>query len=116
MLIPNAHYSIILHEVGHALGLGHLESTRQTVMYPYDQGLTFLKNIDIRNIRKLYGRNLLPKRAERSHSSDHDAIDGVSNHAVTCVAEITGENTTFTNLPTRGENKKLLEYLQAYRR
>jgi hypothetical protein len=46
-------YSVILHEIGHALGLGH--STAPTsVMYPFYRRLTVLTPDDIQSIQQIY--------------------------------------------------------------
>jgi hypothetical protein len=47
-------YSVVLHEAGHALGLGHSDSPG-AVMYPYYRLSTALGNDDIAGIRALYG-------------------------------------------------------------
>lgn len=46
-------YSVILHELGHSLGIGHTD-TPGTVMYPYYQKATVLKQEDIDSMLKLY--------------------------------------------------------------
>jgi hypothetical protein len=46
-------YSVVLHEVGHSLGIGHTD-VPGTVMYPYYQKATVLKQQDIDSIRKIY--------------------------------------------------------------
>lgn len=46
-------YSVVLHEVGHALGLGHADRPN-SVMYPYYRLLDKLQKDDIRAIRDLY--------------------------------------------------------------
>jgi hypothetical protein len=46
-------YSVILHELGHSLGIGHTD-TPGSVMYPYYQKATGLKQQDIDSIRQLY--------------------------------------------------------------
>ena len=47
-------FSVVLHEAGHALGLGH-SSRPGSVMYPYYQLLTGLTADDIAGIQDLYG-------------------------------------------------------------
>jgi hypothetical protein len=47
-------FSVVLHELGHALGLGHSDSP-SAVMYPYYRQLTKLASDDIKGIRDLYG-------------------------------------------------------------
>ena len=53
-------YSVVLHELGHALGLGHSDRPN-AVMYPYYRKLDSLMPEDIAAIRRMY-----PKRQEAS--------------------------------------------------
>lgn len=46
-------FSVVLHELGHALGLGHNDDPA-SVMYPYYRRLQNLAAADIREIRRLY--------------------------------------------------------------
>lgn len=52
-LSDNELYEISLHEIGHALGLGH-SSNYQDIMYPTTHGQTFLSDNDIATLRKIY--------------------------------------------------------------
>ncbi|MFV0561446.1 MAG: matrixin family metalloprotease [Enterococcus sp.] len=55
--LTNANYSIKLsvamHELGHALGLDHSEST-DSIMYPIDQGKTAFTQEDLAALQKIY--------------------------------------------------------------
>lgn len=46
--------SVAIHELGHALGLDHSQS-RNSVMYPVDQGVTSLSQGDINALKTIYG-------------------------------------------------------------
>ncbi|MCZ2150947.1 MAG: matrixin family metalloprotease [Bryobacterales bacterium] len=46
-------FSVVLHELGHALGLGHSDNP-QSVMYPYYRLVTGLRGEDISAIQQLY--------------------------------------------------------------
>lgn len=46
-------YSVVLHELGHALGLGHNDDPN-SVMYPYYKRVNGLRPADVTEIRKLY--------------------------------------------------------------
>jgi hypothetical protein len=46
-------FSVVLHELGHALGLGHNDDSN-SVMYPYYRRVNALRPADITEIRKLY--------------------------------------------------------------
>ncbi len=52
-------YSVVLHEAGHALGLGHSDRPG-SVMYPYYKLSTGLTDDDIAGVRALYGSNVPP--------------------------------------------------------
>lgn len=46
-------FSVVLHELGHSLGIGHTDDPR-SVMYPYYQKAEGLKAADIESIRQIY--------------------------------------------------------------
>jgi hypothetical protein len=50
-------FSVVLHEAGHALGLGHSDRPG-AVMYPYYHMVVGLADDDIAGIRDLYGSNV----------------------------------------------------------
>ncbi|MCL4853104.1 MAG: matrixin family metalloprotease, partial [Bryobacteraceae bacterium] len=59
-------YSVALHELGHALGLGHSDKPG-TVMYPYYRRVKELTTEDILAIRELYGAR--PRRGSSRNSA-----------------------------------------------
>lgn len=61
-------FSVVLHETGHALGLGHTDRP-DTVMYPYYRRLSALSEDDIAGIRNLYGDPISSAPAPRSQPS-----------------------------------------------
>jgi hypothetical protein len=50
-------FSVVLHEAGHALGLGHSDRPG-SVMYPYYRQVTGLSDDDIAAVRELYGSSV----------------------------------------------------------
>lgn len=46
--------SVAIHELGHALGLDH-STSRASVMYPVDQGVTRLSQADVNALKTIYG-------------------------------------------------------------
>ena len=63
-------YSVILHETGHALGLGHSDRPG-AVMYPYYKLATGLTDDDIAGIRALYGSNVSSTSAANANAHPH---------------------------------------------
>jgi Matrixin/Glucodextranase, domain B len=49
-------YSVVLHETGHSLGLGHSDNP-SSVMYPYYRQQTVLTSDDIAGLQALYGKS-----------------------------------------------------------
>ena len=86
-------YSVVLHETGHALGLGHSDRPG-AVMYPYYKLSTGLTDDDIAGIRALYGSNVpalpapnarrrrLPTNANTAagNAPDPDSAIGLRGH------------------------------------
>ncbi len=52
---PDERRCVVLHEMGHGLGLDHRE-TKESVMYGSSKGITSPDTIDFQNLRVLYGK------------------------------------------------------------
>jgi hypothetical protein len=74
-------YSVVLHETGHALGLGHSDDP-SSVMYPYYRLQTGLTADDIAGIQALYGAKVQvsapPSSGTGSSGSGSTGISGTS--------------------------------------
>lgn len=53
--------TVLIHEIGHSLGLRHSESSTDDVMNPYYAGMLDLSEEDIYRIRKIYGIKIYPR-------------------------------------------------------
>lgn len=93
-------YSVVLHEIGHSLGIGHTDNPK-SVMYPYYQKADGLKAPDIESIRQIY--------AEASPSAPASFSMNVASPAE--AAKISGDVTNISGGVIGGTVGLKVEYL-----
>lgn len=82
-------FSVALHEIGHSLGLGHVDSG-SAVMYPYYRRSTALSDLDVRNLLRLYAsRDSAPAPRSLALALTEPAAT-TSAESITITAQITG--------------------------
>ena len=69
-------YSVVLHETGHALGLGHSDRPG-SVMYPYHRKLTTLQADDIAGLQRLY-RSVVPRELTIQVNTPSAAVESAT--------------------------------------
>ena len=74
----------LLHELGHALGLGHQSDGITSVMYPYALAVTTPLPLDVTMVQALYGSagSIREQRApKKAHHRQHDPKHRSKHHA-----------------------------------
>jgi len=92
-------YSVLLHEVGHALGLRH-SLNPAAVMYPYHGILSGLTADDVAGVQAMYGPNILPDRFEPNDALASAAPISASQAGLTLDSNLDVDWFAFT--PARG--------------
>lgn len=97
-------FSVVLHELGHSLGIGHTDDAR-SVMYPYYQKADGLKAADIDSMRQIYadaGSTTTPPAPFALTMTIASPMDG---------AKIAGESTNLSGGATGGGAGLKVDYL-----
>lgn len=91
-------YNVVLHEIGHVLGLAH-SPDKNAIMYPYyNQNVNELGKDDINSIQKLYGKSTTKRPKSESKTTIHKTLPTttpVTTTPVTTTPIITSTTSTY---------------------